>query len=202
MLTHLPWRCRRQLDSAEPLPPEQIIQLWQFLQRIESDPPELASPDEEPLLHIEDVLCGGIAVLVVLHHDWLTDNSDRMAWCHRKLEAVVQNPPTPFPFDSESASGERQWNAFAADAGISLLAKNRDDALARLLVATSVLSFHYTTTARTLFRAFECREQLGEELDRLLALALNGRGSAHPIASQCGPELMRYATIGTNAKEP
>jgi hypothetical protein len=183
----LPQRCRDRLNAAQPLPQEQIIQLWQYLQSIEGNPSPLMV-DGEPLIHIEDVLCGGIAVLVVLHHDWLAADPGQMAWCRRKLEAVLQQPPTPFRFDAETASGECRWDSFAAEAGIALLARNRDDALARLLVATGVLAFHYSTTARTLFRACQRREQVGEDFDRMLGLAIRWAGLRTPYTLATRPQ--------------
>ena len=53
-----------------------------------------------------------------------------------------------------------------------LLAHDGNDPLARRIVAASVLSFHYSTTSRTLIRASQRREQLGEEFDRMLCLAV------------------------------
>jgi hypothetical protein len=172
---NLPQRCRDRLNAGQPLPQEQIIQLWQYLQSIESNPPPLAI-DGEALLHIEDVLCGGIAVLVVLHNDWLAADPERMAWCRRKLEAVLQQPPVPFRFDAETASGDRRWDSFAAETGISLLARNRNDALARLLAA------------RTLFRACQCREQLGDDFDRMLGLAIRWAGLRTPYSLATRPQ--------------
>jgi hypothetical protein len=117
-------------------------------------------------------------VLVVLHHDWLAADPERIAWCRRKLEAMFHQPPTPFRFDEETASGDCRWDTFAAEAGVALLARNREDALARLLAATGVVAFHYSTTARTLFRACQCREQLREDFDRMLGLAIRWAGPA------------------------
>jgi hypothetical protein len=127
-------------------------------------------------------------VLVVLHHDWLAADPERMAWCRRTLEAVLQQPPTGARFDAETASGECRWDSFAAEAGISLLANNRGDALARLLVATGVVAFHYSTTARTLFRACQRREQLGEDFDRMLSLAIRWAGLRTPYSLATRPQ--------------
>ena len=41
---------------------------------------------------------------------------------------------------------------------------------------SSVLSFHYSTTSRTLIRASQRREQLGEDFDRMLCLAVQWAG--------------------------
>ena len=185
---NLPQRCRDRLNAGQPLPQEQIIQLWQYLQNIEGNPPPLAVDGEAALLHIEDVLCGGIAVLVVLHHDWLAADPERMAWCRRKLEAVLQQPPVPFRFDAETAGGDRRWDSFAAETGISLLAGNRNDALARLLAAIGVVAFHYSTTARTLLRACQCREQLGDDFDQMLGLAIRWAGLRTPYSLATRPQ--------------
>ena len=67
--TRFPWQCRQRLNAGSPLPHEQIPVFWEFIQAIDSHPPELARENREALLHIEDILCGGIAVLVVLHYD-------------------------------------------------------------------------------------------------------------------------------------
>ena len=115
-------------------------------------------------------------MLVVKHHDWLAADPKRMAWCRGKLESVVRQPPAPLRFDSATSDGDRKWDSFACEAGVVLLAHDRNDLLARRLVAASVLSFHYSTTSRTLIRASQRREQLGDDFDRMLCLAVRWAG--------------------------
>ena len=189
MLTHLPFQCRQLLDGGARLARDQIPHLWAFLHDLEANPADLAEGDAEPLNHIEDILCAGIAVLIVLFADWLAEEPDRMAWCREKLDAIVRNPPERLRFDSEMASGDRRWDAFAADAGVALLARNSADELARRLVAAGVMSLHYSTTARTLFRASQHREQLGEDFDCMLALAVRWAGLRVPYGFATRPKL-------------
>ena len=177
----LPQWCRDRLGAAQPLSEQDLTWLWTYLQDTEARPAPVAV-DGDPIIHAEDVLCGGIAVLVVLHHDWLTADPERIAWCRRKLAAVLEQPPSPFRFDSETASGECKWHTFAAEAGVALLARNRDDALARRLAAIGVAGFHYSTTARTMLSACRHREQLGDDFDRMLGLRSDGRGCARRFA--------------------
>ena len=188
-LTTLPFKCRERLNASAALPQDQLLRLWQFLQDIDSNPPDLAGRDGEALIHIEDILCGGIALLVILHHDWLNENPERMAWCRRKLETIVAQPPAPLRFDSEGSPGERKWDAFAAEAGVFLLSRNRGDRLARQLVALGVTSFQYSTTALTMLRASQHREALGDDFDRLLDMAVRWAGLRVPYA--LATELMR-----------
>lgn len=170
-ITNFPFQMRRLLDSDQRFPQDQLPQFWEFVQGLEDHAPRLAN-DGDPLHRIEDLLCGAIAVLVIKHHDWLAADPERMAWCRAKLESMVRQPPAPLRFDSATADGDRKWDSFAGEAGVALLAHDRDDALARCLVAGGVLSFHYTTTSRTLVRASQRREQLGEDFDRMLSLAV------------------------------
>ncbi len=156
MMMHLPRRCRDRLDTAQPLTQEELTWLWEYLQSIEAHPAPVAV-DGDPLIRSEDVLCGAIAVLIVMHGEWLAADPERLAWCRRQLETVLRQPPNTSRFDSETAKSECKWDTFAAEAGVALLAGNRDDALARRLVATGVIGFHYDTTARTLVSA--CRQR-------------------------------------------
>ena len=170
-ITAFPFQMRQLLDSDERFPQDQLPQFWEFVQGIEDLSPRLAN-DGDPLHQIEDLLCGAIAVLIVKHYDWLAADPERMAWCRGKLEAVIRRPPAPLRFDSATADGDRKWDSFAGEAGVALLAHDRNDPLARRLLAVSVLSFHYSTTSRTLIRASQRRQQLGEDFDRMLCLAV------------------------------
>jgi hypothetical protein len=166
---------RQLLDSDERFSQDQLPRFWDFVQGLEDLSPRLAN-DGDPLNQIEDLLCDAIAVLVVKHHDWLAANPERMAWCRGKLESLVRHPPAPLRFDSASADGDWKWDSFAGEAGVALLAYDRNDPLARRLVAASVLSFHYSTTSRTLNRASQRREQLGEDFDSMLCWAVRWAG--------------------------
>ena len=174
-ITSLPFQMRRLLNSDEHFSHDQLPEFWEFVQGLESLAPRLAK-DGGSLHRIEDLLCGAIAALVVKHHDWLATDPDRLARCSGKLESFVLRPPEPLRFDSPIGDGGRRWDSFAGEAGVALLARDRNDPLARRLVAAGVLSFHYSTTSRTLVRAFQCRERLGEDFDRMLCLAVRWSG--------------------------
>jgi hypothetical protein len=112
----LPWRCRKFLDAGTPLPTDQLQWLWDFLQAIDAKPPELPSDSSGPLLRIEDVFCGSIALLLSTSRDWLLQDGGRMAWCRQKLQATIDDPP-PRRFDSELSVGNARWDCFAAECG-------------------------------------------------------------------------------------
>jgi hypothetical protein len=171
-ISRLPWRCRQFLDTGGALPPNQLRWLWDFLQRIDATPPELPGDPHGPLLRIEDVVCAGIAVFFSTSWDWLLDDPSRMAWCRRKLQATVDNPPAPRRFDSELSIGDERWDCFAVECGVILLTANTSDALARRLVGAGLVAFNYHTTALTMTRAAALRSQLGDAFSQMVAMAI------------------------------
>jgi hypothetical protein len=169
-LTQFPFQCRKILTAGKPLSEDQLLPLLQWLQSLESNPPEIPMQDGEPIQRVENVMLGGIAVLVVLHLDWLLEDPNRMAWCRGRLETINTTPPTPSRFDSEVAVGDQRWDDFAAECGVRLLVADSADPLARNLVAQGVMGYHYGTTGLTMARAFAARADLGEDFPRLITL--------------------------------
>jgi hypothetical protein len=96
-----------------------------------------------------------------------------MAWCRRKLEATIDDPPPLRSFDSElSVGNERCWDCFAAECGVLLLAVDPSDTLARKLVAAGLVAFNYNTTALTMARAAVARSRLGNAFPQMTAFAV------------------------------
>jgi hypothetical protein len=172
ILTQFPFGCRKALAAGKPLPDSQLLPLFQWLQSLETNPPELPAQGGEPIQRLENLMLGGIAVLVVLHLDWLLQDASRIAWCRSRLEAVQSNPPPPSKFDSEFAVGDDRWDDFAAECGISLLVADRSDPLARKLVAQGVMGYHYGTTGLTMARAFAARADIADDFPRLITLCV------------------------------
>jgi hypothetical protein len=172
-ISQLPWNCRKFLDTGSPLPSNQLHWLWDFLQTVEAKPPELPSDSSGPLLHLEDIFCAGIAVLLSTSRDWLLEDSSRMEWCRRRLQAVIDNPPEPRRFDSELSVGNERWDCFAAECGVLLLAVNPADTLARQLAGAGLVAFNYNTTALTMLRAATARSQLGNAFPQMVAFVIH-----------------------------
>jgi hypothetical protein len=171
-LLTFPVECRQRLEKETPVPEADLPVFWEALEAISSARrPAQPHPDDMPL-RVEDALCGGIAVLLVLHAPWLAEHPDRAAWCRRTLEEVLRTSPPRAMFDVPDAAGSWHWEDFAGECGIALLMDRPDDILARHLTAMGVAAYRYGTTTLTMQRAFLCRERLGDEFDRLLHLAL------------------------------
>jgi len=181
------------LAAGKPLPAEQLAPLLSWLKERDSDPPLKPEDEEQRPFPIENTILGGIAVLVAFHLDWLREDPSRIEWCQAKLEAVADNPPEAPSFDSEVAISGFAWGDFAAVTGVRLLAADPKDVLARRLVAQAINGFHYRTTASAMSLAFQLRDRLGADFDRLVTLsvrwaALRMLGTRGPEASQTDKE--------------
>jgi hypothetical protein len=170
-LTQLPWKCRKLLDAGTPLSVEEAQPFWEFLQNAEANPPEIPSESGEPLSRIEDVLCGGIELLLATNHQWVFANAERLAWCRRVLQLTVDSPPPQGRFDSELTVGNWRWDTFAAGCGVRLLALDTQDALARKLVAAGLTAFNYNTTAITMTLACRFRRELGTTFAQMISFS-------------------------------
>ncbi len=170
-LLTFPFQCQQLLEAGTPLPAETLPRLWETVQTMSRAAPIEATDAGPAPVCVEDAVCGGIAVLMTFHRDWLRANAERDAWCLRYLQEIVRRPPRR-QFDIPDAIDDRSWDAFAAECGVLLLAEDRHDRLARELVAIGVAGFHYATTALTMRRGFALRGRLGDELLRMQSLAV------------------------------
>ncbi len=174
-LLTFPMQCRQRLDKGEPLPDSNLQGFWEKIQGYSQlMPPHSTAADPSPVC-LEDSVCGGIAVLIAFHREWLQADQTRIDWCRAYMDEVVGKGPRR-SFDCPDAVGRDHWDAFLAESGVRLLAESSSDPLARKLVAYGVAGFHYSTTALTMERAFVLRERLGDDFGRMQALAIRWAG--------------------------
>jgi len=169
-LIAFPFRCRQLLDRAAKLTSQQCDELWEQLQRIVA----LAAGenDGDSSRPVEDIICGGIAVLVVLSRAWLHSHPDKDRWCTEQLRSVLSDPPSLAQFDIPHSLNNTRWDRFAAVAIVVLFAENPTDAELRSWVAGGVAANHYETTAALMSAAHDHNEELGDEFGRLQNLAV------------------------------
>jgi hypothetical protein len=171
-VTQLPVRCMNILAAGRPLPAEQLAPLLTWLQDTDSNLLPKCEDQEDLPFPIENAIFGGIAVLVAFHLDWLLEDASRIEWCRFKLKAVADSPPETPRFDSEIAIGGFGWDDFVAVTGVRLLAFDPNDVLARRLVVQAITGFHYRTVSSAMALAFQLRERIGADFDRLITLSV------------------------------
>ncbi|OYV50661.1 MAG: hypothetical protein B7X10_01185, partial [Burkholderiales bacterium 21-58-4] len=163
-LITFPIDCRRILDGEKRLPPDDLSDFWSTIQAI-------AKQAEDAEGYRSNGVAGGVAVLLRRHPEWLDADPARMAWCLSELRRIASEPHARREFDFPETVGDWGWDCFLAEAGVCLLAGNPGDQFARELVAIGVAAYHYGTTAKTMRLAYELRQQLGNDFERMQLLA-------------------------------
>jgi hypothetical protein len=170
LLLSFPTRCRELLDAGKPLSQDEVTQLWETIQRIA----RIARPDEmEPgMAEPANSVCGGIAVLVNLHRDWVGASIEREQFCVDFLHHTIAQPPPRGQFDSERALSTWDWDSFCAET-IPILWSERPQSLPfRNSAAHLAFAHHYRTAGRLMSSAASVRGRLGEDFGRLEHLML------------------------------
>lgn len=166
--TAYPLKCRRILDGDEPLSASELEAFWADLVQLSAYSDR---EDEQPsITSASDVVTGGIAVLMVLHPEWLEGYPERRRWCDNQLAAILSHPPSPGPLESEFTVLGNHSESFCADIAAAQWARAPEDPAARWFVANVATSFRYETVGILMRRVTRERQRLGLEYGRLESL--------------------------------
>ncbi len=169
-LVHFPLRCRMLLDKREPLDEGGLKTFWTDFHSLVERATDTGH--ERTSRYRADAVCGGVAVLVILHRDWLRTKPQQETWCRDRLDAVLADPPPELEFAAPESTYPLGWDRFAAECLVTLLSETPDDTALRELVAACIASFCYETTGYAMRTAFQVRDRLGSEFVSLQNLAV------------------------------
>jgi len=159
LLLGSPMTCRQLLDARAPLSLEQVEQVCRTMDHVAGLQETI--DDETGLRRKVQTLCGGAAVLICLHRDWLREHPERERWCIDQIVKTVECPPSPGEFDMpETATGYR-WDGFCAEAAPVLWAEDATNRRFRRVVALLATSKYYKTVAILAASAAQVRHRLG-----------------------------------------
>lgn len=164
-LLTFPIDCRRMLDGEMPLSAGALPDFWHKMRAI-------ADQLEDAEGYRSNAIAGGIAVLLRRHYEWLDAEPERMAWCLSELHRIASQPHPRRQFDFPETTGDWGWDCFLAEAGVCLLSRHVNVAVARQLVAIGVAAYHYGTTAKTMRLAYEFRQQISDDFEQMQHLAI------------------------------
>jgi len=168
-----PLRCRELLEGGTPMPPEQLEGFWAEIQHLAGPLPEALRANEADVLSSEACICGGIAVLVKLHRQWLKEHPDREQWCKQNLLATITHAPARKAFDCEEAVGDYDWDHFAAEVVPVLWAEDSASPEWTAAIARLTTAYHYGALHIMMRNAFNLRDRLGDRYDQLVNLVLH-----------------------------
>ncbi|WP_156153004.1 ATP-binding protein [Aeromonas sp. L_1B5_3] len=153
--------CRRFIDEGKSMSTNELEAFVQDLKNIkeiwQNDLNSCNSPEKERSNDTFDqfdipnlsanALCGGIAVLLCLHIEWVKKQSDLSKWCQGILTQLILTPPPHSDMDSHENSSNWEWDCFAAEAIVALWQQEPEDLELRQLVARLAFSFHNEAVA-------------------------------------------------------
>ena len=157
-LLTFPLRCKRLLDEQHLGTEVAAKTFWEEVQYI-ATLGHFATEDPE-FLRLDNALCAGAAVLVLLFQDWLGSNPDAERWCRERLLATTLTPPPPGQRDTPVSAYDCYWHSFCARALPTLWANDPQDPSLRRCVAQLAVHSHYRTVALLFRAASEHRGQL------------------------------------------
>ncbi len=118
--------------------------------------------------HVNSI-AGGIAVLIILHRGWLSQNPEIEKWCMDTLRQL--KPGEASEHDSPVSALDHTAESFLGEAGIALLQENGEEWVLRLAFE-GVTGFYYNSILQTMWRAYLLREQLGERFGELANIVI------------------------------
>jgi hypothetical protein len=165
LLLLFPVQCFQILDKGQPLPENALPEFWDILQKIS----KLLPPPDPDSTHnkIEDAVCGGAAVLLKLHRNWLQQNPDKEEWCITQIVKTIFNPQQPRGFDLPDSLISWNWEAFCASIIPVLWAESPDSPILRQCVIRLALAYHYETVKILFSSAANYRSTLGGSFKQL-----------------------------------
>ena len=155
-------RARQYLSGEDTLHPQGVPEFAAQIQRLANWQPSGADRSQEQ--YRINSLAGGIAVLVMQHRDWLSQNPELEKWCMDTLRELrpVENSEYDTPVSALDSTAE----SFLGEAGVALLLESGEEWVLRMAFE-GVTGFYYGSTLQTMWRAYLLRERLGEKFGEL-----------------------------------
>jgi hypothetical protein len=159
-------RARRLLEEQDTLRPEDVQGFAEQVRQLTNwkDSRNGGAQDHYRI----DSIAGGLAVLVIRHRQWLSNNPVFEKWCLQTLQNLN-------PVQSEHASpvsiSDHGAEIFLGEAGVALLPERSDEWVLRLAF-NGVTGWEYNSTLFTTWRAYLISEKLGDRFGELLNVVI------------------------------
>jgi len=167
-----PWECRNLIDKRTKLTADQLHEFWGRLKAVGDDASEARQRGEEP----EHSILGGIAVLHMLHEEWLNSDPLKVEWCGQQVAEILESPPPRPEFDVANSISNTFWRNFAAMISVKELASDPSNRNIRAVCAQFGLHYSHTVVQDLMEFAFEYRSKLGDDFLRLLRIEVVSSG--------------------------
>jgi hypothetical protein len=174
-------RARRLLEDQESLRPEDVPKFAAAVQELAT---WMDSGEDGPPQHYRvSSIAGGLAVLVIKHRPWLSQNHDIERWC---LATLRELKPVEEDHFSPVSINDREAEAFLGEAGVALLQESAEEWVLRLAFE-GVTGAHYNSTLYTLWRAYLLRDNLGLKFGELVNVMAYWSALRYAAGRESGP---------------
>jgi hypothetical protein len=162
-----PNECRIILNARKQIPEARLEGFWNELQTVSKSSPITGGPFGDEI-RPEHATCGAIAVLLLLHRDWLRKHPERETWCIDRLTDIVLHPPEPGPLDRLRTDGtDWEWNSFCAEVLPHLWAESPSSPVLRECIAKLAVDSKFVAVAILFMSASRVRQILGDNFLQL-----------------------------------
>ena len=110
MLT-FPYRCRQALTTETPIPEPELSAFCEEIRVLAN----YNAPNAEEAHRRADAVTGGIAVLAILHGQWLKSNEELNRWCSDQVGQVLESPPQELPWSIPESATDTHWQGFVGE---------------------------------------------------------------------------------------
>jgi hypothetical protein len=155
-------RARRLLERQVTMGPEDLESFAKQVQLL-ANWKDARSGEEQEQYRINS-LAGGLAVLVILHRDWLSQHAELEAWSFdtlRNLKPIWPEHSSPVSISDHGAE------VFLGETAVALLQESSEEWVLRLAFS-GVTGWEYNSTLFTVWRAYLLLDKLGDRFGELL----------------------------------
>jgi hypothetical protein len=170
LLSDIPGKCRMLLDGRLEASDSMRDTLWSLANTAEEVEKQAVQDGHETLLRALDVVCACVACLLVRWPDWVGADTSKEDWCRGRLAETMHSEDDPAW--AQYGLGDLHWSSFVGECGVVLLSRDRDDHLARELLARAIVATQYSTMGRAMRLAGSLRSELGDDFNRAVTVAL------------------------------
>ena len=162
--------CSNALKKGELLNQAKLEEIWDYIQKLSCS--TTPNSDATRPFRDEDIIAGGVAILIVLGKTWLKENLDKKRWCIDQVLNLVSHPLPPCTFDSTQNINDMGWDSFCAWAAPYIWADDFKSTKKREMVFRLATSYHYKTIEILFNSTFKIRTAIRDEFYQLVHLTL------------------------------
>lgn len=159
-----PFDCRKIIEKGNPLSDNDTESIWSRMNELADhirpkDDSETESGVGELYTH-HDICCAGICAILHLNPDYILCSSDKTRWVLDTVFQIYANPPKVKTLDTPTMHLNNYWDSFIGEISVLLYKYLPKNCNTRILLAKSLLLFHYEAIKESLIIA---RQKLTDE---------------------------------------